>query len=95
VAIRTPLFSIIRAIAIALALAALSNPLGPERRADAARTTVTARCKGANLAGAFVANNLGAGNALITIAVTNVGTSACRLGGYPALLGIRGATSTG
>lgn len=47
-------------------------------------------CDGADLAGAFAYSNLYAGGAIITVAMTNVGTSDCRLGGYPKLLGIRG-----
>jgi len=47
-------------------------------------------CEGSDLAGAFAYANTYAGGALITLAITNVGTYSCRLGGYPTLLGIRG-----
>jgi hypothetical protein len=47
-------------------------------------------CIGTNLIGAFAYSNVFAGGALITVAVVNVGPSACRLGGYPKLMGIRG-----
>jgi hypothetical protein len=88
---RTARRALIKAIAIALAVAALVlSPLGPDHHAGASPIAVTASCRGENLAGAFVTANVGAGNTLITIAVTNVGTSSCRLGGYPTLLGIRG-----
>jgi hypothetical protein len=39
--------------------------------------------------GAFAHSNGYAGGGIITIVVVNVGTSTCRLGGYPQLLGIR------
>jgi len=47
-------------------------------------------CEGTDLAGAFAHSNLYAGGGIVTFAITNVGTSKCRLGGYPKLLGIRG-----
>jgi hypothetical protein len=46
-------------------------------------------CIGTNLVGQFAYSNDYAGGALMTVAVVNVGEAACRLGGYPKLLGIR------
>lgn len=46
-------------------------------------------CNGTNLRGAMAYSDVYAGGALIRIAVVNVGVSACRLSGYPRLLGIR------
>jgi hypothetical protein len=55
----------------------------------AVSSPVTA-CEGANLAGVTASSNVYAGGAIIVLAITNIGTSACQLGGYPTLLGIRG-----
>lgn len=46
-------------------------------------------CKGRDLVGAFAHSNIYAGGGIITIAITNIGTTSCRLGGYPTLLGVR------
>jgi hypothetical protein len=64
--------------------------LGPIQRASGSASSSAPACRGADLAGAFAYSNLGAGNALITVAISNVGTASCRLGGYPKLMGIRG-----
>ncbi len=48
-------------------------------------------CQGSNLVGSFVANQVGAGHVVSTIAITNVGRHACTLGGYPTLIGLRGS----
>jgi hypothetical protein len=60
------------------------------QQASGATTHSISACEGSNLAGAFAYSNLYAGGAIITLAITNVGTTACRLGGYPSLRGIRG-----
>jgi hypothetical protein len=39
--------------------------------------------------GAFAHSSGYAGGGIYTIAVVNIGTSSCRIGGYPQLLGIR------
>lgn len=46
-------------------------------------------CEGANLIGAKASSSVHAGGAIIVLAITNIGPSACELGGYPRLLGIR------
>lgn len=47
-------------------------------------------CQGTNLIGAKASSDVYAGGAIIVLAITNIGPSACQLGGYPELLGIRG-----
>jgi hypothetical protein len=46
-------------------------------------------CIGRDLVGTFASSEGYAGGGIITFAVVNIGPSACRLGGYPKLLGIR------
>ncbi len=46
-------------------------------------------CEGTNLIGAKASSSVYAGGATIVLAITNIGPSACELGGYPRLLGIR------
>jgi len=83
---------IIQTLAIASAVIAAplliiaSNP-------TAARATSVGvpPCQGSNLAGAFVANQVGTGHVVTTIAITNVGRQVCTLGGYPTLIGLRGS----
>jgi len=78
---------IIQTLAIASAVIAAplliiaSNP-------TAARATSVGvpPCQGSNLAGAFVANQVGTGHVVTTIAITNVGRQVCTLGGYPTLI---------
>jgi hypothetical protein len=41
------------------------------------------------LAGAFAYSNVYAGGAIITLVITNIGTSKCELEGFPKLFGIR------
>src|ERR1017187_8059921 len=53
-------------------------------------TSVVPSCEGSNLVGAFVRNQVATGHVVTTIAVTNVGTATCKLGGYPHLDGLRG-----
>jgi len=57
--------------------------------ASAASAAVTS-CVGSSLVGAFVNNQVGTGHIVTTIAITNVRTTTCELGGYPALVGLRG-----
>jgi len=51
---------------------------------------VAPSCVGSNLVGAFVSNQVGTGHEVTTVAITNVGTTTCALGGYPGLVGLRG-----
>lgn len=61
---------------------------GPTHPASGSVKSSVPACKGSNLIAAFAYSNVYAG-AVITVAVVNVGTSACRLNGYPKLLGVR------
>jgi hypothetical protein len=54
-----------------------------------AGSSSTPACRGTNLVGAFAYSNLYAGGGIITIAISNIGTSSCLLGGYPRLSGVR------
>jgi hypothetical protein len=63
--------------------------LGGSPNASGESTMSTKYCQGSSLVGTVVAINVGAGNTLTTIAITNVGESTCRLGGYPLLSGVR------
>jgi hypothetical protein len=65
-------------------------PLGPAQPAFGSTKSSVQACTGTNVTGAFAYSNIYAGGALITIAVVNVGTRTCQLGGYPKLMGIRG-----
>jgi Protein of unknown function (DUF4232) len=49
-------------------------------------------CHGAELAGTYVTSGAGLGNTSTVIAVTDVGTTACRLVGYPTLRGLHDGT---
>jgi hypothetical protein len=64
--------------------------VAPAKASFGASRDPTVTCKGTNLVGAFAHSNSYAGGGIITIAITNIGTSACQLGGYPTLLGVRG-----
>lgn len=64
-------------------------PLVPAQPALGSAKSSVQNCNDTNLKGALAYSNVYAGGALITIAVVNVGVSACRLSGYPRLLGIR------
>jgi hypothetical protein len=57
--------------------------------AFATSTRPTPACDGRDLVAPVTGSESGLGNGISTIAVTNVGASTCRLGGYPRLLGIR------
>jgi len=57
----------------------------------AGASTVVPLCEGSNLVGAFVSNQVATGHVMVTVAITNVGTTSCELGGYPNLIGLRGA----
>ena len=77
---------------LTVALVIVSSLLGDNSRspaASAASAAVTS-CAGSNLVGAFVSNQVGTGHIVTTIAITNVGTTTCELGGYPTLVGLRG-----
>jgi hypothetical protein len=65
-------------------------PLGPAQPAFGSTKSSVRACTATNVIGAFAYSNVYAGGALITIAVVNVGTRTCQLGGYPKLMGIRG-----
>lgn len=65
-------------------------PLGHAQRAVASSKGSVSACRGHDLVGTATGGQSGAGNELSTIAIANVGTASCRLGGYPQLLGIRG-----
>ncbi len=54
-----------------------------------ASSAVVPPCKGINLVGAFVSNQVATGHVMTTVALTNVGTTTCELGGYPSLVGLR------
>jgi hypothetical protein len=78
---------------VILCLASISlgfSLVGTTPSSFGATTESIAACEGADLAGAFAHSDLYAGGGIDTFAITNVGTSKCRLGGYPRLLGIRG-----
>jgi hypothetical protein len=77
------------AVASAVTLSSLFYlPIGPT--AANASGVVIRPCEGSNLVGAFVSNQVGMGHVVTTVAITNVGTSTCALGGYPTLVGLRG-----
>ncbi|HEY5266857.1 MAG TPA: DUF4232 domain-containing protein [Acidimicrobiales bacterium] len=80
---RTALF-----VVFALVVVFLNIAVPAKASFGASRESLPA-CKGANLVGAFARSNLYAGGGIITLAITNIGTSACRLAGYPTLLGVR------
>jgi hypothetical protein len=61
----------------------------PVKTVMGASRDVLSACKGTDLVGAFAHSNIYAGGGIITIAITNIGTSSCRLAGYPTLLGVR------
>lgn len=58
--------------------------------AASAASVLVPSCEGSSLVGAFVSNQVATGHIVTTIAITNVGTTTCELGGYPALVGLRG-----
>jgi hypothetical protein len=68
----------------------LLNVAGDQITASAA-SVANPSCRGSNLVGAFVRNQVGAGHEVTTIAFTNVGPKTCLLGGYPTIIGLRGA----
>ena len=68
----------------------LVNPLALNEPASGTQKSPFPSCIGSNLKGVFAYSNVYAGGDLITVAVVNVGVSACRLSGYPKLLGTRG-----
>lgn len=74
---------------LAVASVLVSSLVSVTSRALAASATVPS-CQSSSLVGAFVSNQVGTGHIVTTIAMTNVGTTTCELGGYPALVGLRG-----
>jgi hypothetical protein len=60
-----------------------------------ATNVALASCEGTDLVGAFVRNQVATGHVVTTIAITNVGSAMCALGGYPTLIGLRGANKYG
>jgi hypothetical protein len=58
--------------------------------AASAASAVVTSCEGSSLVGAFVSNQVGTGHIVTSIAIANVGTTTCELGGYPGLVGLRG-----
>jgi hypothetical protein len=64
--------------------------VGTRIPAASAASVAAPSCAGSNLVGAFVSNQAGTGHVITTIAITNVGTTNCTLGGYPGLVGLRG-----
>jgi hypothetical protein len=56
----------------------------------AGTTSTPPKCRGSELAGAYVRSGAGLGNLGVVVAVTNVASTACRLEGYPILRGLRG-----
>jgi len=74
---------------LTVALFIVSTLVCATSRAQAASATVPS-CEGSSLVGAFVSNQVAKGHIVTTIAIANVGTTTCELGGYPALVGLRG-----
>jgi hypothetical protein len=88
------MFNILRArrIVQTLAIALVVTAALPSNQTVARAIGVSVPpCQGSNLAGSFVANQVGAGHVVTTIAITNVGRQVCTLGGYPTLIGLRGS----
>ena len=76
------------AVASVIVTSLVSVPSRPPA-ASAASPGATS-CEGSSLVGTLVSNQVGMGHIVTTIAITNVGTATCELGGYPALVGLRG-----
>jgi hypothetical protein len=72
-----------------LFVAIILTPFESVQPASGSTKSAIQSCSGRNLVGAYAYSEGYAGGGLITFAVVNVGPSACRLGGYPKLLGIR------
>jgi hypothetical protein len=72
-----------------VAAALIFGLVGFAPSSSGAATRSVKACVGGNLAGALASSDLYAGGAIIVLAITNTGTSACHLSGYPRLLGIR------
>lgn len=70
-------------------LANLTADLSPAIASNSGAASIKP-CQGKNLIGALASSSVYAGGAIIVLAITNIGTSDCELGGYPRLLGIRG-----
>ena len=74
---------------VLLALLSLIVVLSPAISSNSGAASIKP-CEGTNLIGAKASSSVYAGGAIIVLAITNIGPSACELGGYPRLLGIRG-----
>lgn len=79
----------IRSVAAILFAAIVAAPVAIAQPALGSSKSSVQNCEGTNLKATLAFSEVYAGGALITIAVVNVGVSACRLSGYPRLLGIR------
>lgn len=76
-------------VAFGLAVGGLAVTTSAVLVGEAHAATVTPPvCRGAELAAAYVDSGAGLGNTSTVIAVTDVGTTACRLEGYPLLRGL-------
>lgn len=69
-------------------LLGLTFALSPAIASSSSAASVKA-CQGRNLIGETASSSVYAGGAIIVLAITNIGPSACELAGYPRLLGIR------
>jgi hypothetical protein len=72
-----------------LVLLSLTVALSPAISSNSSAASINP-CQGKNLIGATASSSVYAGGGIIVLAITNIGPSACHLGGYPQLLGIRG-----
>lgn len=79
----------IQILAVVLVLVSCLVSVASKPPAASAASPVATSCEASSLVGAFVSNQVGTGHIVTTIAMTNVGTVACELGGYPALVGLR------
>lgn len=76
-------------VAVGLLVGALGVATSAVLVAEAQAAAVAApACHGDELAGAYVTSGAGLGNTSTVVAVTDVGTTACRLEGYPTLRGL-------
>jgi hypothetical protein len=73
---------------VLLVLLGLTFVLSPTVASNSSAASVKP-CQGRNLIGGKASSSVYAGGAIIVLAITNIGPSACELGGYARLLGIR------
>src|SRR5580658_9508304 len=81
--------SAVRLSGVSLVLLSLTVVLSPTIASKSSAASIKP-CEGMNLIGARASSSVYAGGAIIVLAITNIGPSACELGGYPRLSGIRG-----